>query len=102
MKEKEKEKNKELKKLNRAELLEILLALSKENEELTKKNKELQNLLESREIKVQEAGSIAEAALQINEVFKVAQEAANQYLENIIRIKEDAQKQANNLPKKKS
>ena len=31
----------------------------------------------------EEAGSIAEAALRINRVFEAAQEAADQYLENI-------------------
>lgn len=30
-----------------------------------------------------EAGSIAEAALRINKVFEAAQQAADQYLENI-------------------
>lgn len=31
----------------------------------------------------QEAGSIAEAALRLNKVFEAAQQAADQYLENI-------------------
>ena len=36
-------KNKDLKKLNRKELLELFLPLSKENDELKKENKKLQN-----------------------------------------------------------
>ena len=31
----------------------------------------------------QEAGSIAEASLKLNKVFEAAQQAADQYLENI-------------------
>lgn len=36
-------KNKDLKKLNRKELLELFLPLSKENDELKKENRKLQN-----------------------------------------------------------
>ncbi len=39
-----------------------------------------------RRIRLREAGSIAEAALKLNGVFEAAQEAANQYLENIERM----------------
>lgn len=34
-------------------------------------------------IKINQAGSIAEASLQLNQVFEAAQQAAEQYLENI-------------------
>jgi hypothetical protein len=34
------------------------------------------------------AGSIAEAALQLNDVFELAQKAADQYLENVKKIVE--------------
>lgn len=73
--------DKELRKLSRVELLEMLLEQSKEvarlQEELNKANEQLK----SREILIDEAGSIAEAALQVNGIFDVAQEAADQYLE---------------------
>lgn len=74
---------KELKRLRRAELLEMLLEQTKEAEELKKELSESKKQLKSREIKLEKAGSIAEAALQVNGVFEAAQEAAAQYLENI-------------------
>ena len=45
----------------------------------------------SREIKISQAGSIAEASMQLNGVFEAAQEAAKQYLENIERLDLDRQ-----------
>lgn len=75
--------DKELRKLNRVELLEMLLAQSKEIERLQGELKLANEKLDSREILIDNAGSIAEAALQVNDVFGVAQAAADQYLENI-------------------
>ncbi len=77
--------NKELKKLSRAELLEMLIAQSKEMEVLKKQLKEANEMLEDRRIKIENSGSIAEAALKLNGVFEAAQKAAAQYLENIQR-----------------
>ncbi len=78
--------DKELKKLKRAELLEMLLEQTKKVEslqaELELKNKELEN----RRIMIEKAGSIAEASLRLNEVFEAAQKAADQYLENVMQI----------------
>jgi hypothetical protein len=44
----------------------------------------------SRTIELEEAGSIAEAALKLNGIFEVAQQAADQYLMNIRRMSENA------------
>lgn len=74
---------KELGKLRRAELLELLLEQTKETERLEKELAGAKEQLRCREIRLNEAGSIAEAALQINDVFVAAQAAAEQYLENI-------------------
>lgn len=82
----------ELKKLSRADLLEMLLASSKENAKLREEIAELKRALESREIAINNAGSIAEAALQVNGVFAAAQKAAEQYLENVKRLSETADK----------
>lgn len=75
--------DKELKRMNRAELLEILVELSKQNESLVQQNEKLSQRLEEKQITLNEAGSIAEAALQLNNVFADAQAAADQYLWNI-------------------
>ena len=75
--------DKELKRLRRAELLEMLLTQVKENGELKARLGEMQARLDDRRIMINEAGSIAEAALRLNGVFQAAETAAAQYLENI-------------------
>ena len=74
---------KELKKLSRAELLEMLIAQSKRADELQEKLEKAEEELHSRQLKVDEAGSLAEASLRLNGVFEAAQAASEQYLENI-------------------
>ena len=75
--------DKELRRLSRTDLLEMLLEQSKEVERLQQELAEARQQLEERRIMTEEAGSIAEAALRINRVFEAAQAAADQYLENI-------------------
>ncbi len=79
----------ELKQLARAELVEILYAQQKENEALKAENAKLRALLDERELHISTAGSIAEAALQVNHVYETAQEAADQYLRSIRRFEKD-------------
>ena len=77
---------KELHKLKRSELLEIMLEQSKE---ITRLRKELflaEQKLKKREIALREVGSIAEASLSLSNVFAQAQEAADIYLDNVKRI----------------
>lgn len=74
---------KELHKLKRGELLEMMLAQSREIEALRSRISELEKKLADREIRIRESGSIAEAALRLNGVFEAAQAAADQYLENL-------------------
>lgn len=73
----------ELKKLSRTELLELLLEARRENEQLKEQLQKANELNESRMIKLENVGSIAEAALVLNGVFEAAQRAAEQYLENV-------------------
>ena len=77
---------KELKKLKRSELLEMLLARTEEVERLRAELDEAQKKLDDRAIVLENSGSMAEAALKLNGVFEAAEEAAKQYLENIERI----------------
>lgn len=81
--------DKELRKLGRTELLELLLAQSQETERLQKELEETKQQLQSRELQIQEAGSIAEASLRLHNLFLNAQNAADQYLENIRRLSAD-------------
>ena len=80
--------DKELKRLSRAELLEMLIAQSKRADELQEKLEKAEAELNSRQLKVDEAGSIAEASLRLNGVFEAAQAARAQYLENIRMLKD--------------
>ncbi len=116
---------KELRRLNRRELLKMLVVQCEETERLQQEADETRKRLEaleesyerlktklnikderlnqkdariaeltetieemkaSREIELEEAGSIAEAALRLNGIFEAAQEAADQYLMNVRRM----------------
>ena len=74
---------KDLRRLKRNDLLEMLLELSEENELLRKENEKLQKRLDERLIAVESCGSLAEAALQLSGVFQAAQSACDLYKENI-------------------
>ena len=74
---------KELRKLSRMALIELLLEISQENELLRSQLSEVQRRLASREIRLKHAGSIAEASLRLQGVFEAAQAAADLYLENV-------------------
>lgn len=78
----------ELRKLKRTELLELLLTQEKENEELRRQLQEARDRLAERKLSLDEAGSIAEAAMRLNGVFEAAQAAADQYLENVRSLSE--------------
>lgn len=78
--------DKELRRLSRAELLEMLLAQTEENERLRERLDEAEAALNDRRIEIERAGSLAEASLRLNKVFTAADEAARQYLENVQRM----------------
>ena len=85
---------KDLRRLSRTELLEMLIAQTKEYDAMAEKLREAEKKLESKALDMKKAGSIAEAALQINGVFEAAQKAADQYLENVrIAEMENAQRE---------
>lgn len=73
----------EFKRLGRADLIEIIYQLQQNEQQLTEENQELNRQLADRRIKIENAGSIAEASLALNDIFIVAQNAADQYLEEV-------------------
>jgi len=89
--------DRDLKKLSRAELLELLIKLSEENEALSLERDDLKKRLEDKTLRFQDAGSIAEAALRVNGIFEDAQRAAEQYLENVKHMNGVAQAEADTL-----
>ena len=72
-----------LQKLNRAELLKLLLEVEEENEHLRKQVEDLQAQLDDRTIRIEKSGDLATAALQLNGVFEAADAACRHYAENI-------------------
>ncbi|MGT2888506.1 DNA repair protein [Streptococcus didelphis] len=74
---------KKFKKLKTEELLEIMLQQQKTIEEQARKIEELEHSLAEKNLKIDKSGSIAEAALALNDIFEKAQAAADQYLLNI-------------------
>lgn len=74
---------KELKRLSRGDLLEMLLDLSKENDRLRKRLEIVNKELEDKKLRIENSGSLAEAALQLNGIFEAAQAACDQYTQNV-------------------
>lgn len=74
---------KELRRLSRTDLLELLLAQRRENEQLRCVLDQTQAQLADRTIKIDKAGSIAEASLQLSGIFTAAQDSCQYYLDNI-------------------
>ena len=73
----------ELRRLSRADLLELLLAQSRQIDVLQNELTQTKQALEDKNISIAKAGSIAEAALQLNGVFEAAQKACDQYTLNM-------------------
>lgn len=74
---------KEMKKLSRADLLEIIYEMKKNEENLQSMLTTAQDELKKREIMIDNAGSIAEASLALNDVFGAAQRAVDTYVTSI-------------------
>ena len=75
--------DKELRRLSRSELLEMLIIETKENARLRSELEQARAELADRRILLENCGSMAEAALRLNGVFEAVDKAALQYLENI-------------------
>ena len=83
--------DKEFKRLGRAQLIEIIYRLQLQIEELTEKNASLESDLEDKRLRIDNAGDIAKAALEMNDCFRSAQNAAEQYLSEIKLMREEAE-----------
>ena len=92
--------DKELRRLSRCELLQMLLEQTGEVERLQAELDKTRAELNDRAIMLESCGNLAEASLKINRVFEAAQQAAEQYLANVRRIdigqqpREEAQEQS--------
>lgn len=105
---------KELRRLSRPQILDMFAAYEKDKaelqadlkevtqrlEELKEQNASLQGRLteagaklNNQKIELEEAGSIADAAMKVNGVFEAAQKAADQYLDSVRELKERQEKE---------
>lgn len=75
--------DKQLKKLSRRELLEMLILQTRKVEKLEKQLEEANRKLEEKLLLIENSGSLAEAVMKLNGVFEAAQNAAQQYLVNM-------------------
>ena len=92
---------KDMKKLNRYQLLELLVIQSEQVKDMQHQIEEMQKLLDSRDIQMSVVGSIAEASLQLGGVFTAAQKSADIYLaavqERLSEIEAEAMREAERI-----
>ena len=84
---------KELKRLSRRELVDIIYQLKKNEQENREKIEALEEELQDKRIRVSVAGSIAEAATDITRIFSIAQGTADLYLKEIAAMKAETEKE---------
>ena len=92
---------KKLKKLNRYQLLELLIAQTERADQLQKKVDELEERLQEHELNYSKLGSLTEAAAQISGLFEASQQTAELYLDSAVKqantILITANKKANSI-----
>ena len=75
--------DRELRHMSRTELVEIIFALKQSEDQLKAENAALKEQLADRQLHIENAGSIAQAALELNKVFEAAQAAADEYVASV-------------------
>ena len=83
--------DKEFKRLSRAQLIDIIYQLQLQIDKLNEQRQVLEEELADKRLRLSNAGNIAEAALEINNCFRSAQNAAEQYLNEIKAIREETE-----------
>ena len=71
--------DRELRRLRRDDLLQILIDQQRQNDEMAEALKRAQAELQDKRIAIEESGSVAEAAMKLNGVFQAAQAAVDEY-----------------------
>ncbi len=72
-----------MRRMSRTELIEIIYALQQNERTLREEKDVLQKQLEEKVLRLEKAGSIAEAALSVNHIFEDAENAAQQYIDSL-------------------
>ena len=81
--------DKEFKRLSRSQLIDIIYQYQLQVDKLTEQNQMLKRKLADKRLRLRNAGNIADAALEINDCFRSAQNAAEQYVNEIKAIREE-------------
>ena len=77
--------DKEFKRLSRSQLIDIIYQFQLKQEELIAENEKLKKALADKRILVNNAGNLAEAALEIHNVLQAAQSAAEHFCQEVQR-----------------
>ena len=85
--------DKDLKKLRREDLIEVILQLQKEEQQLNEKLETAQKQLNDKNLRISESGSIAEATARLNGLFEAAQATADDYVAQVRLKNADAEAQ---------
>ena len=85
--------SKELKRLSRRELVDIIYQLKKNEQDMQEEIESLKTELQDKRIRISTAGSIADAAMSVTNVFSAAQMTADLYLREISCMREDTEKE---------
>lgn len=83
--------DKEFKRLTRSQLIDIIYQFQLQVDQLTERNQELERELADKRLRLDHVGNIAEAALEMNDCFRSAQNAAEQYLNEIKAIRDETE-----------
>lgn len=89
--------DKEFKRLNRSQLIDIIFQLQLKHDELAAENENLTQALADKRLRINKAGNIAEAALELNNVMQSAQNAAALYLEEIQIMREETREECERI-----
>ena len=88
---------KELRKLNRTELLQLLLIQTRETERLQKELDMAHRQLADRRLRVEKTGDRAQAVLEVNHGREAARKAADQYLQNITAMERETEQRCGRM-----
>lgn len=85
--------DKEFKRLSRSHLIDIIYQYQLQIDKLTEENQKLEREFADKRLRISNAGNIAKAALEINDCFRNAQNAAEQYLNEIKAIHKETEEE---------
>ena len=83
--------DKEFKHLSRSQLIEIIYRLQLQIDELNEQKQVLEDALADKRLRISNTGNLAQAALEINDCFRSAQNPAEQYLNEIKLMREETE-----------